>query len=37
MSDIPYGYSKQLGKMSIDDARERVANALKTEGFGVLP
>jgi uncharacterized protein (DUF302 family) len=36
MSDIPYGYTKQLGKMSIDDARERVANALKTEGFGVL-
>jgi len=36
MSDIPYGYTKKLGKISIDDARERVARALKTEGFGVL-
>ena len=36
MSDIPYGYTRKLGKMSIDDAHERVTRALKTEGFGVL-
>lgn len=36
MSDIPYGYTKQLGEISIDEAQQRVAAALKAEGFGVL-
>jgi len=36
MSEIPYGYTKQLGTMSLDEAQQKVAEALKTEGFGVL-
>jgi len=36
MKDVSYGITKNLGKMSMDDAIERVTNALKTEGFGVL-
>ena len=36
MSDIPYGYTKKLGKISIADAQQKIADALKTEGFGIL-
>ena len=36
MSDIPYGFNKKLGAMTIDEAQQQVATALKTEGFGVL-
>lgn len=31
-----YGISKNLGKIDFDKAVERVTEALKTEGFGVL-
>ena len=36
MTDVTYGYTKNLGKADFDDATERVTAALKTEGFGVL-
>jgi len=31
-----YGYTKSLGKVAFDEAVQRVTEALKTEGFGVL-
>jgi uncharacterized protein (DUF302 family) len=36
MTDVTYGYTKNLGKTDFDDATKRVTAALKTEGFGVL-
>ena len=36
MSDIPYGFTKKLGSISMDDAQQRIVDALETEGFGVL-
>lgn len=34
--DVRYGITKRLGKTSLADARARVTEALKAEGFGVL-
>jgi uncharacterized protein (DUF302 family) len=31
-----YGYTKSLGKTSFDEAVQKVTEALKSEGFGVL-
>lgn len=36
MSEATYGYTKNLGKVNFDEALEKVTQALKTEGFGVL-
>jgi uncharacterized protein (DUF302 family) len=36
MSDPSYAFSKQLDGVSVDDALQRVAEALKANGFGVL-
>ncbi len=36
MKDIQYGITKNLGKIDFDAAVEKVTDALKTEGFGVL-
>jgi uncharacterized protein (DUF302 family) len=36
MTDPSYACSKQLDGVSVDDALERVAEALKANGFGVL-
>ena len=36
MTDPSYAFSKQLDGVSVDDALERVAEALKANGFGVL-
>lgn len=36
MSDIAYGYTKKLGRLGIDEAQQKIATALKTEGFGIL-
>jgi uncharacterized protein (DUF302 family) len=33
---MPYHISKQVGKQDFDQLKEKVVNALKTEGFGVL-
>jgi len=35
-SDPPYGYTGHMPGVSFDDARARVAEALKQEGFGIL-
>ena len=35
-ADPPYGYTAHLPGVTFDDARARVIDALKTEGFGVL-
>ena len=35
-SDPPYGYTAYLRGVSFDDARARVTDALKQEGFGIL-
>ena len=34
--DVPYGITKRLPNTSLADARARVTDALKEEGFGVL-
>ena len=34
--DPAYGYTAHLDGVSFDDARARVADALKVEGFGIL-
>lgn len=34
--DVRYGITKRLAKTSLTDARARVTEALKAEGFGVL-
>ena len=34
--DVPYGYTRELKGVSVDQAIERVTAALKNEGFGVL-
>jgi uncharacterized protein (DUF302 family) len=34
--DPEYGYTAHLAGVSFDDARSRVADALKQEGFGIL-
>ena len=36
MNDPSYAFSKQLDGVSVDDALEKVAAALKANGFGVL-
>ncbi|MFH2010296.1 MAG: DUF302 domain-containing protein [bacterium] len=36
MTDASYGITKSLGQVDFNAALERVTNALKTEGFGVL-
>ena len=35
-SDPPYGYTAHMRGVSFEDARARVTDALKQEGFGVL-
>lgn len=35
-ADPPYGYTAHLRGVSFDDARARVTDALKQEGFGIL-
>ena len=35
-SDPPYGYTAHMRGVSFDDARTRVTDALKQEGFGIL-
>ncbi len=35
-SDPPYGYTVHMRGVSFDDARARVTDALKQEGFGIL-
>ena len=35
-SEVPYGYSRTLPGVGYDEAVNRVTEALKTEGFGVL-
>lgn len=34
--DVRYGYTRELGKVPFDAAIQRVTEALKGEGFGVL-
>ncbi len=34
--DVPYGITKRLNKVSLSEARARVTDALKEEGFGIL-
>lgn len=36
MNDPSYAFSKQLDGVSVDDALDRVTEALKANGFGVL-
>ncbi len=36
MAGADYGYTKQLGAVSFEEAAARVTDALKQEGFGVL-
>lgn len=36
MARSDYGYDKNLGQVKFEDALDRVVDALKTEGFGVL-
>ncbi|MBN1655376.1 MAG: DUF302 domain-containing protein [Deltaproteobacteria bacterium] len=36
MTEVSYGYTKNLGVIPFDQALDNVAEALKTEGFGVL-
>jgi uncharacterized protein (DUF302 family) len=36
MNDPSYAFSKQLDGVSVDEALEKVADALKANGFGVL-
>lgn len=36
MTEASYGYTKNLGKVEFGHALERVTEALKKEGFGVL-
>ena len=35
-SDPPYGYTAHMQGVSFEDARTRVADALRQEGFGIL-
>ena len=35
-NDPAYGYTAHLAGVSFDDARARITEALKSEGFGVL-
>lgn len=35
-SDPPYGYTAHMRGVSFEDARARVTDALKQEGFGIL-
>lgn len=35
-NDPPYGYTAHLNGMSFEDARARIMEALKSEGFGIL-
>ena len=35
-TDHPYGYTAHLRDVSFDEARQRITDALKQEGFGVL-
>lgn len=34
--DVKYGYTRELGAVTFDDAIRRTTEALKSEGFGVL-
>ncbi len=34
--DVPYGYTRELKGVTVEQAIERVTAALRTEGFGVL-
>lgn len=34
--DVPYGMTKRLAGVSVADARTRITDALKEEGFGIL-
>lgn len=34
--DVPYGFSRRLPGTTLEAARERVTEALRSEGFGVL-
>lgn len=36
MTDVSYGYTKSLGKISFEDAEKKVREALAGEGFGIL-
>jgi uncharacterized protein (DUF302 family) len=36
MASVEYGYQKNLGNVSFEDAVARVTDALKSQGFGVL-
>jgi uncharacterized protein (DUF302 family) len=36
MTTVSYGYTKVLDAVDFDDAEQRVTDALKAEGFGVL-
>jgi len=36
MTNATYGYTKNLGALPFGEAVEKVTNALKTQGFGVL-
>ena len=35
-NDVPYGYTRELRGVTVDQAIERATAALKAEGFGVL-
>lgn len=35
-NDPPYGYTAHLSGIPFDDARSRITEALKSEGFGIL-
>jgi uncharacterized protein (DUF302 family) len=36
MTDPTYGYTAHLAGVSFDEARTRITDALKTQGFGIL-
>ena len=36
MTEASYGYTKNLGRVDFEEALNRVTEALKSEGFGVL-
>ncbi len=36
MTSASYGYTKTLGRISLEEAQQKVTEALKTEGFGIL-
>jgi uncharacterized protein (DUF302 family) len=36
MTTASYGYTRSLGNLTIQQAQQKVTDALKTEGFGIL-